>query len=53
MNKLYAVYLGWRFHDNFIEDHEIVFVIASDKNQAKQKAKEKSKMIFTAIELLR
>lgn len=44
MKKLYAAYLGWRFENNFIEDHEIVFVVASDKDEAKQKAKEKSKI---------
>ena len=45
MNKsLFAVYLGGRYGDNFIEDHEIIFVVASDKDEAKKLAKAKSKI---------
>lgn len=44
MKKLFAVYLGGRFNDNFIEDHEIIFVVAADKDEAKRMAKEKSKI---------
>ena len=45
MNKhLFAVYLGGRYGDTFIEDHEIIFVIAWDKDEAKKLAKVKSKI---------
>ncbi len=45
MNKhLFAVYLGGRYGDTFIEDHEIIFVVASDRDEAKKLAKAKSKI---------
>ena len=44
MKKLFAVYLGGKFQDTFIEDHEIIFVVASDKDEAKQRAKAKSRI---------
>ena len=44
MKKLFAVYLGGKFQDTFIEDHEIIFVVASDRDEAKQIAKEKSRI---------
>ena len=41
---LFAVYLWWK-HDNwFIEDHDLVFVIAQDKNEAKKLAKQKTRI---------
>ncbi len=42
--SLFAVYLGGRYGDNFIEDHEIIFVVASDTDEAKKFAKAKSKI---------
>jgi hypothetical protein len=42
--KLFAAYLGGRFQDNFIEDHEIIFVVARNKDEAKILAKVKSKI---------
>ena len=44
MKTLWAIYLGGRYGDGFIEDHEIVFVIASDKDEAKRLAKVKTKI---------
>jgi hypothetical protein len=44
MKKLFAVYLGGKFQDTFIEDHEIIFVVASDKDEAKKIAKSKSRI---------
>ena len=44
MPKLYLVYM-WGFSQNrLIEDHEIVLVVAENPDQAKQKAKEKTKL---------
>jgi len=45
MNKtLFAVYLWWK-HDNwFIEDHDLVFVIAENKDEAKKIAKQKTRI---------
>ncbi len=42
--SLFAVYLGGRYSDTFIEDHEIIFVVASDRDEAKKLAKAKSKI---------
>jgi len=42
MKKLYAVYLGGRIkEENFIEDHEIVFVVAEDEKEARSLGREK------------
>ena len=45
MKTLWAIYLGGRYGDGFIEDHEIVFVVAQDKDEAKKLAKIKSKIV--------
>lgn len=44
MKTLWAIYLGGRYSDGFIEDHEIVFVIAENKDEAKILAKAKTKI---------
>lgn len=40
--QLFAVYLWWKHENNFIEAHDLVFVIATDAIEAKTKAKEKT-----------
>lgn len=45
MKTLWAIYLGGRYADGFIEDHEIVFVVAENREEAKQLAKDKTKII--------
>jgi len=42
MNKLYAVLLGGKIRkENLMEDHQLVFVVASDELQARKLAKKK------------
>lgn len=45
MNKLYLAYIGWDSENRLIEDHDIVLVVASDAKEAKQKAKQKTKLL--------
>ncbi len=41
---LFAVYL-WGRHDNgFMEDHDLIFIVAQDKDEAKRLAKQKTKI---------
>ncbi len=41
--KLFAVYFGWKNEkEDFIESHDIVFVVAKSEQDAKEKAKEKT-----------
>lgn len=42
MKKLFWIYLWWKFKNKFIEEHDIVFVVASDKEEAKELAKLKT-----------
>ena len=42
MKKLFAVYLWWKINDWFIEDHDIIFAVAKDKDEAKEIAKQKT-----------
>lgn len=39
--SLYAILLWWRIQENLIEDHNIVFVIANNEQEARKLAKEK------------
>ncbi len=42
MENLYAVLLGGKIReDNLMEDHQLVFVVASDEKEARQLAKQK------------
>lgn len=40
--KLFAVYLWWKNNNWFIEEHDLVFVIAKDISEAKKFAKVKT-----------
>lgn len=42
MYKLFAVYLWWKINQGFIEDHDIIFAVAKDKEEAKEIAKQKT-----------
>ncbi len=41
---MFIVYLWWRYNDWFIEDHDIVFVVAWSQNEAKNIASKKTKL---------
>lgn len=40
--KLFAVYLWWKREKWFLEDHDLIFVVAKNKNEAKKIAKWKT-----------
>lgn len=44
MKKLYLAYMWWRA-DRLIEDHEILMIVSENKEEAKIKAKEKTKLL--------
>ena len=42
MEKLYAVLLGGKIREaNLMEDHQLIFVVASDEKKARELAKQK------------
>ena len=52
-NKLFYVYIGGTATDRLIEDHEVIFVVAQNSFDAKQIAKEKTKLkIDTHVDIM-
>ncbi|MDD5769475.1 MAG: DUF1543 domain-containing protein [Candidatus Gracilibacteria bacterium] len=41
-NKLYGVYLGGKKSNGILEDHDLIFVVASSEDEAKLLAKSKT-----------
>lgn len=44
MKKLYLAYMWWSSLERLMEDHEIIMIVAGDLEDAKNKAKEKTKL---------
>ena len=44
MKKLFLAYMWWRAYDRIIEDHEILMIVAETLEEAKQKAKQKTRL---------
>ncbi|MCX6825146.1 MAG: DUF1543 domain-containing protein [candidate division SR1 bacterium] len=41
---LFAVYLGGKHHNGLLEDHDLIFVVATSKEEAKKLALKKTKI---------
>jgi len=44
MKTLYLAYMWWRSQERLMEDHEILMIVADSMMEAKQQAKEKTKL---------